>query len=239
MPTASLVIIGDEILSGKFPEENAPYLIGRLRALGCDLRRVTVIPDEIEAIAREVGGDAERFDWVFTSGGVGPTHDDVTLDGVAAAFGVGLEERPELLALIDRFGLPHNHGTHRMASAPIGAELVDDAAFSFPIVRMRNVYVLPGVPKLFRNKFEVLAPRFAGAEVRVARVYTDEQEWDLEARLSAVAARYPQLALGSYPRFGEGPFRVILTVEGRDLAAVDAAVAELRAAVREVRLPAP
>ena len=158
MSTAAVVIIGNEVLTGKFADENGPYLIGRLRTLGTDLVRLVTIPDDVAVIADEVRRCAAAADHVFTSGGVGPTHDDVTFEGVAGAFRVPLELRTELLDLIAQFGMPRNDGTERMARVPAGAELLFHEALSYPVVRVRNAYVLPGVPKLFRNKFEANTP---------------------------------------------------------------------------------
>lgn len=208
-----------------------------MRTLGCDLVRLVTIPDEVAVIADEVRRCAACADHVFTSGGVGPTHDDVTFEGVAAAFGVQLELRTELLDLVANFGMPRNSGTERMARVPTGAELLFHEALSYPVVRVRDVYVLPGVPKLFRNKFEAIASRFAGEAVGVARVYTDEDEWLIAERLTAIAGRWPSVAIGSYPRWGEGPFHVILTLESRDLPALASAEAEIRRTFRTITLP--
>lgn len=229
MPTAAAVIIGNEILTGKFADENGPYLIHRLRTLGCDLLRVAVIPDDVRVIADEVRACAAAYDHVVTSGGVGPTHDDVTLEGVAAAFSVPLEPRDELRAVLRRFGLAETEANLRMTQVPRGAELVDHAAINYPIVRMRNVWVLPGVPKLFKVKFEAIADRFAGDAVATARIYTDEWETDIADRLTAIAARFPTVAIGSYPRFGEVAYKVVVTLESRDRDALAAAHAACRA----------
>lgn len=234
MPTAAAIIIGNEILTGKFGDENGPYLISRLRTLGVDLRRIAIIADDVDGIAAEVRRCAAAYDHVFTSGGVGPTHDDVTIDGVARAFDVDLEVRDVLVAMMVRYGLPQNDATMRLATVPAGAELLTHPSLSYPVVRMRNVYVLPGVPRLFQNKFEALAERFVGDAVSTARVYTDEQEWDIAERLTAVAKRHPAVAIGSYPRFGEGNYRVILTLESRDADALANAEADVRAAIRTV-----
>ncbi len=199
--------------------------------------RLVTIPDEVAVIADEVRLCAARADHVFTSGGVGPTHDDVTFEGVARAFDVALELRAELIDLVAAFGLPRNDGTERMARVPVGAELLFHEALSYPVVRVRNAYVLPGVPKLFKNKFEAIASRFAGEAVGVARVYTDENEWDLAERLTAIANRWPSVAIGSYPRWGEGPFHVILTLESRDRAALASALAEIRRSFRTIARP--
>ena len=237
MPTAAVVVIGNEILTGKFRDENGPYLIDRLRALGCDLVRVATVRDEIDEIAVEVRRCSDTCDFVFTSGGVGPTHDDVTLEAIARAFDVELELRDELVAVLRRYSLPEDDATLRMARVPQGAELVDHAGLSYPIVVVRNVWIFPGIPKLLRDKFENVADRFAGEAVHVTRVYTDERETEIAVRLTALTKRHPQVAVGSYPRFGEGPYRVIVTLESRDRDALAAARHDLASVIRQVHLP--
>lgn len=239
MPTAAVVVIGDEILTGKFRDENGPYFIDRLRALGCDLVRVVTIRDVVEEIADEVRRCAEACDFVFTSGGVGPTHDDVSLQGIAAAFDVPLHVHPELVAILRRFDLPENPATLRMATVPEGAKLVAHAGLSYPVVVVRNVWIFPGIPKLLREKFEHVADHFAGDRMHVARVYTDERETAIAERLTALANRHPAVAFGSYPRFGEGPYRVIVTLESRDPDALEAAHTEARTILSLVEIAPP
>ena len=231
MPTAAVIVIGDEILSGKFRDENGPYLIDRLRTLGCDLKRLLMVPDVVEEIAAEVRRCADAYDFVFTSGGVGPTHDDVTTEAVALAFGVPVEVRPELVEILRRYKVPEDAATLRMANAPVGAVLVDHAGLRYPVLCMRNVWMFPGIPRLLREKFENIAQRFAGEAVRVARVYTTEHETSIAVRLGELAARHPAVAVGSYPRFGEGAYRVIITLESRDSDALQRAHLELSGAV--------
>lgn len=210
----ALIIIGDEILTGKYRDENGPWLIERLRARGVDLARLVTIPDLVAEIAEEVLRCSQRYDAVITSGGVGPTHDDLTMEGVAQAFGQPLEERQELLELIERYELP-SAGARRMSLAPVGAELIASDDVPFPVLKVHNVYVFPGVPKLFRAKFGVVAERFRGPAVHTARVLTLERETEMAERLAGVAQRHPQVSIGSYPRFGEGRRRVVLTLESR------------------------
>ena len=227
MTTAAVIIIGNEILSGKFADENGPYAIRRLRELGVDLERMVVIPDTPEVIAAEVSLASQRFDWVFTSGGVGPTHDDVTLESVAAGLGESLVLHPDLLALLDGFGIERTPSSLRMARVPESTRLIKGNERGFPVVLAQNVAVLPGVPRLFRSKFEQLAPMLEGTPRQTARLYTSERETDIAARLSGVVADYPAVVVGSYPRFGEGEYRVIVTVESRDLGQFEAALESL------------
>lgn len=223
MPTAGIVIIGDEILSGKFVEENAAFLIKELRSLGVDLRRVTVIPDDRDDIARTVTEASQRFDHVFTSGGVGPTHDDITIAAIAHGFGVGVSRHPELEAKVRAYWKDNLADANlRLADIPTGAELVYGKDRIWPVVCFKNVYILPGVPSLFKRKFNDIRDRFRATPVWAARIYVDADEGDLAPELDAVVAAHPRVKIGSYPRFSETDFRVLLTLEAaeqRELAA--------------------
>lgn len=232
--TAAIVIIGDEILSGKFAEENARYLIPALRELGVSLRRVEVIPDLLDDIVETVRRCSGRFDHVFTSGGVGPTHDDLTMEGIARAFGVPLLRHPDLEAAMRAYwGERLEERNLRMADLPEGAELIGGDHPSWPVMRMRNVYILPGIPALFRRKFDSIRERFRAQPFHVRRAYLLGDEGALAAHLDAVVAAHPQVGVGSYPRVGESEYRVIITLESKDAAAADRALEDLVA-----RLPA-
>jgi len=230
-PSAAIVIIGDEILSGKFADENAAHLIGELRGLGVALRRIEVIPDAIDDIAATVRAAAERHDHVFTSGGVGPTHDDVTMDGVARAFGVGVVRHPELEGMLRAYwGERLEPRNLRMADVPDGSVLIaGDDLPSWPVIACRNVYILPGVPVIFRRKFASIRERFRSPPFHVRRLYCLGDEGQLAASLDAVVAGHPGVAVGSYPRIDATDYRVIVTLEGTDAAAVDAATDDLAA----------
>ena len=216
MATASIVIIGDEILSGKFVEENAAFLIGELRALGVELRRITVIPDELDDIAATDVDASARFDHVFTSGGVGPTHDDLTMAGISCGFGTTVVREPELEKRVRAYyGDRLVEANLRLADVPGGAELVWGRDQLWPVVAYRNVYILPGEPTLFRRKFVDIRDRFRTEPVTVTRVYVDADEGAIANDLDAVVAAYPAVRIGSYPRFAEQDFRVMITLEGR------------------------
>jgi len=162
--TAGILLIGNEILSGKITDANAAYLCRELRALGVEVRRITVIPDEVELIATEVRAQSREYDVVFTSGGVGPTHDDVTIEGVARALGVPVVREPRLVQLLERYYKGRlNEARLKMAEVPEGAELTADGELVFPAVVVRNIYILPGVPEIFRQKFDALKERFRDA----------------------------------------------------------------------------
>jgi len=224
VPTAGVVIIGDEILSGKFVEENAAFLIRAFQDLGVDLRRIMVIPDVLDDIAETVPDVARRYDHVFTSGGVGPTHDDLTMAGIARGFGTDVVREPDLEAKVRGYwGDKLAEANLRLADVPRGAVLVYGRDAAWPVVSYRNVYILPGVPALFRRKFLDISDRFRSAPASLARVYIMADEGELAPHLDAVVAAHPTVKLGSYPRFGEQDFRVLVTLEGKDHAAVAAA----------------
>lgn len=228
--TAGIVLIGNEILSGKIADANAHYLCRELRALGVDVRRIVVIPDEVDEIAAHVGAFSRAFDAVFTSGGVGPTHDDVTIEGVARARGVPVVRHPALVRLLEGYyGAAINEAHLKMADVPEGADLLADEHVRFPTIVAGNVYVLPGVPEIFRRKFESLRHRFQGAPIHLRQVFTRAGESDLARHLNGLLRDFPQLMLGSYPEFSNPEYRVKLTLESRDLGYVERALAELLA----------
>jgi molybdenum cofactor synthesis domain-containing protein len=240
--TAGIIIIGDEILTGKFVEENGAFLIKELRSLGVELRRIIVIPDELEDIAATVTDFAARFDHVFTSGGVGPTHDDVTMAGIAKGFGVRVVRQVELEAKIRVYwGAKLDAPNLRLADVPEGSRLVYGKDEVWPVVAYQNVYILPGVPTLFRRKFVDIRDQFRAEPVTVARVYIDADEGAFAADLDAVVAAYPSVKIGSYPRFSETEFRVLVTFEGRAPADVARAQSMLieRLGAHVVRSEAP
>lgn len=243
MATAGIVIIGDEILTGKFADENAAFLIHELRALGVELRRVVMIPDELDDIATTVVDTAGRFDHVFTSGGVGPTHDDLTMAGIARGFGTHVVREPDLERRVRaHYGDKLVEANLRLADVPAGCTLVGWGRDSvWPVVSYRNVYILPGVPALFRRKFVDIRDTFRSEPMTVARVYIDADEGQIAGDLDAVVAAFPNVRIGSYPRFAEQEFRVMVTLEGRiteDVAGAQAMLAD-RLGARVVKRDEP
>lgn len=228
VPTAAVIVIGEEILSGKFADENGPWLIGRLRSLGCDLRRLVVVGDEPDAIAEEVRRCAGAHDHVLTTGGVGPTHDDRTFEGIGLGFGAPLVEHPELAALLDAYDLPRTETNLRMVRVPSGAVL-ERGRGGFPTVRVRNVWIFPGVPVLMRARFEELAHAFAGEPVRTERIEVERREVEVAAAVQDVAAAFPTVSIGSYPRYDDAgrEHRLVITLEARDPSALAQAAARL------------
>lgn len=243
-PTAAVVLIGNELLSGKIRDENAAWLAGRLRALGVDLRRVVTIPDIESEIATEVRGCSERFTWVFTSGGVGPTHDDITLESVARAFDVELVLDAGLEAILRGHFRERLNGDHlRMAHVPRGATLVGGGPIAWPVISYRNVFVLPGVPEIFRAKFDTISERFQSVRFHLRNLYLNSDEGAIAQLLRIVEAAHG-VQIGSYPRLDRAHHHVRVTVEARRPEpvnrAVEALVAGLPAAeVVEVDPPLP
>jgi molybdenum cofactor synthesis domain-containing protein len=228
VPTAAILVIGDEILSGKTEDQNARLLIGELRELGVALRRIVAIPDDVEEVAASVRELSSRFDHVFTSGGVGPTHDDVTLAGIARAFDVNLVRHPNLEARLKTyFGADADESRLRMADVPEGAELLVTEETRWPMLRVKNVFILPGVPELFRKKFMAIRERFRVAPFFARTFYTLQEEFDIAGGLRAVADAHPQVAIGSYPSFSSPDYRVKVTLESKDGAALESAAREL------------
>ena len=217
MSTASLLVIGNEILSGKVRDTNSAFLAVELRKLGVDLERILTIPDEVDLIARETRAMSEAFDFVFTSGGIGPTHDDMTMDGIAQAFGRSLETNQSMIDRMARSSeKPLNEAMKKMAVIPSGAEVLDVGGLWFPVVVVENVHIFPGIPELFEKKFHSIAERFSGVPFVLRKLYVRENESDIADVLNALLREFPDLMLGSYPRINEEHYRVMLTLESRD-----------------------
>ncbi len=226
--SAGLVVIGNEILSGKVADANTPFLARELRVLGVALERVIVVPDEVDTVAGVVADFARRFEVVFTSGGVGPTHDDVTMDAVAQAFGRPMVENAGLRRAIEGFvGSAVNEAHLKMAMVPEGCELVIDGHPAFPTVVVENVYVLPGIPEIFQAKLVALRDRFRSQPYHLRQVLVREHETDIAEFLNATLAAFPELLLGSYPKLSNPEYRVRLTLESKDESYVEAALADL------------
>jgi molybdenum cofactor synthesis domain-containing protein len=235
LKTAAIIVIGNEILSGKSVDQNASFLIGEMYELGVALRRIAVIPDDVEEIATAVGECSRRFDFVFTSGGVGPTHDDVTIQGVARAFERSVVRNPELEAMLrGYFGDGADETRLRMADVPEGSGLIRDEGLRWPVLEIENVIVLPGVPELFRSKFAAIRDRFRAEPFFASAVYTREDEFDIAARLDRVASTHPKVEIGSYPTFTRDDYRVKITIESKE----ESAVRDAKAALLELLDPA-
>ena len=231
--TAAALIVGDEILSGKIQEANLSYLGQELFSLGVLLKRAVICGDDIDVIASDLNALRTAHDIVFTSGGVGPTHDDVTLVAVAKAFDVPLESAPEIEALIRGYHKERVTDEHlRMALVPRGARLLRSDAVPWPTVVVGNVFVFPGVPQIFRMKFPVLREELRGERSFHSRaVFTHCDEGSIARLLAELAEKYAQVRIGSYPRFRDPDYKVKVTFDGTDKRALQAVVDEFVAAI--------
>lgn len=228
MATVAAIIIGDEILTGKVADANAPHLVELCRDSGASLGRMVYIGDEVATIADEVARCAAAFDVVITSGGVGPTHDDCTVDGVARAFGLEVVREPEIERLIRSFWADRiTEAALRMADVPAGSRLVHGGDGLLPLVACRNVYLLPGIPELFASKLRTLRRELVGERLAAAHLYLRSDESGIAADLRRVDGEFPDVKIGSYPRLAEPEYRLWIVLEGRDPARVDAAVDRL------------
>jgi molybdenum cofactor synthesis domain-containing protein len=213
------------VLSGKTQDTNSYFLCQELRGLGVNVCRISVIPDDIELIGAEVASFARQFDFVFTTGGVGPTHDDVTITGIAHGFGVKVVRHPELeRRLRARHGDNLNEARLRMAEVPAGAELLAGGSIYAPIVKLRNVYIFPGIPKVMRDNFFAIKESFREAPFFLKLVYVKEGEGLIAALLNDLLKQFPELLLGSYPVLDNPEYKVKVTLESKDPAYVSAAL---------------
>ncbi len=243
-PTACLLVIGNEVLSGRTQDANIRFLAVGLGTIGIPLREVRVIPDVAETIISTVNEVRAKFDHVFTTGGIGPTHDDITSECVAAAFGVPWEPHPEAWARMERSYKPgeFNAARQRMATMPRGATLIDNGLSVAPGFQIGNVYVMAGVPRVMQSMFEWLAPRLKGGPKIVSRAVHSIglPEGVIAEGLAAIQARYPQIDLGSYPFYRPSGNGVALVAKGADEAATKAAIAEVTALISQLgRVPIP
>lgn len=233
-PTAAVLVIGDEVLSGRTQDTNTNTIARFLSALGIDLIEARVIGDDVDRIVAVLNELRAAYDYVFTTGGIGPTHDDMTADAVARAFGVALPEHPDALAILQkRYGDDFNAARRRMARIPQGGSLIANPVTDAPGFQIGNVFVMAGVPKIMTAMLEDVAPRLrTGAVVhsRTLRV-TGVGEGSVADILAAAAKANRELSFGSYP-FGHGSVGEIgtnLVVRGRDESAVQAALDRLAA----------
>ncbi len=229
-PTAAILVIGNEVLSAKVRDENGPFLARRLRELGVQLVAIHTLLDRSEAIVEAVDRERRRVTWLFTSGGVGPTHDDVTLPAVARALGRRIARSPELAASIRAMHRRHTgeeapDAALRMADVPEGTRLVGDP--SYPLLIVENVVMLPGVPQFFRMQFERFAPVLVAAPFQLACVYVSLGEDRIAPALDRVALAHSDVDIGSYPRFDDADHRVKITLESKDGVRVRTALAAL------------
>ncbi|WP_309644468.1 molybdopterin-binding protein [Phenylobacterium sp.] len=234
--TAAVLIIGDEILSGRTQDTNLRDIAKYLGVHGVDLAEARTVPDVHEEIIAALDALRTRYDYVITTGGIGPTHDDITADAVAAAFGVELYEHPDIIAMMAaRWGGEVNVARRRMARVPVGGDLVKNPVQGPPGFTIGNVFVLAGVPVIMRGMLEDVGHRLRGGAVVLSRTVRVEGSGEgvIAAPLEAVAKGHPDMSLGSYPFFDQGLYGSNLVLRGRDPEELARTVAELIAALTE------
>jgi molybdenum cofactor synthesis domain-containing protein len=240
-PTAAVLVIGNEILSGRTQDSNIAHIAKKLGGIGVRLAEVRVVPDIEADIVDAVNALRGRYSYVFTTGGIGPTHDDITTDSIAKAFGVEVIEHPEARArLVSHYTkTPVTPARLRMARIPVGAALIDNAVSAAPGFRLENVYVMAGVPTIMQAMLEAVLPGLSHGSAYCSKSVSGfVAESVIAAGLAAIAARYPQLDIGSYPWQREGRWGTALVARGTDVPMIDAASDEIMTLVRQ-HDPAP
>ena len=234
-PTAAMLVIGDEILSGRTRDANMHYLAGQLTEAGIALTEVRVVSDDAPAIVAAVQALSAAYDTVFTSGGIGPTHDDITADCIAAAFDDHIDVREDARALLqahyDRDGKDFNEARQRMARIPDSATLIDNPVSVAPGFTVQNVHVMAGVPSVFKAMVASVLPKLTGGTPLLSKSTRIERgEGDIAGPLGILAKAFPDLSIGSYPYQEQGVYGANIVIRGHDEAQIDAAVTDLKAA---------
>ena len=237
--TAAVLVIGDEILSGRTKDKNIGHIAEALTGVGIDLREVRVVPDIEDEIVAALNALRARYTHVFTTGGIGPTHDDITADAVAKAFGVSIDiDKHAVAMLLERIPKADlNEARLRMARIPAGATLIPNAVSKAPGFSIGNVHVMAGVPTIMHAMLDALVPTLVtGAKVHSVSISAGMKEGDLAGPFGAVQARFPDVSMGSYPSFTEGVgFSTNLVLRSRDEARLATADAEVRAMLAAVK----
>jgi molybdenum cofactor synthesis domain-containing protein len=229
--TAGILVIGDEILSGRTKDKNIGFIAEYLTNIGIDLKEVRVVSDDEPEIIAALDALRKRYDYVFTTGGIGPTHDDITADAVAKAFGVKIDHHPEVVARFkERFGDDLNEARLRMARIPDGADLIQSATILAPGFKIENVIVMAGVPSIMQAMMDIVSPKLkSGVRMLSDTVRADAREGDIGGPLGAIAKAHPDAIIGSYPFIDDaGKPNVNLVVRSRDQAKLDAAMAAVK-----------
>ena len=241
--TAGLLVIGDEILSGRTKDVNIGATAEFCTDLGIELREVRVVADETDDIVAAVNALRERYTYVFTTGGIGPTHDDITADAIAQAFGVALPINPQARAMLEerwaQTGTEVNEARLRMARIPDGASLIVNTVSAAPGFRIGNVHVMAGVPVIMRAMLEALVPTLRGGKKMLSvAVQALVGEGSVGEQLGALQAQYPDVKMGSYPQMGQGRPTTELVLRSADAVRLDEAAGKVRAMVNAAHLAA-
>ncbi len=225
--TAGIIIIGDEILSGKVHDDNSFFMAKELWSHGIRVCRISIISDRTDEIAEEVRSFAQRYDYVFTSGGIGPTHDDITIGGISGAFGVKTVIHDTLKELLENRLGTLSPEQLKMAEVPEGAELVSDETLSFPLIKIRNVFVFPGIPQLLRKKFLAVEKLFNEPAIYLKKIYLNGAESCIAPILNEIVDLYKDVKIGSYPELDNSDYSVMVTLESSDDAVLGLAFRDL------------
>ena len=238
VPTAGLLLIGDEILSGRTKDKNLGYIADYLTALGIDLKEARVVADDENDIIAAVNALRSRYTYVFTTGGIGPTHDDITADAIAKAFGVKIDYDPRAVAILEAHYQPGqlNEARMRMARIPEGAELIENPVSRAPGFRLGGVFVMAGVPKIMQAMMDQLASQLSrGAAIITATVTAYIAEGDLAKPLKEIQDRYPEVTIGSYPFEESGKFGANLVLRSRNDGKIAAAERDVQNMVAKLK----
>jgi molybdenum cofactor synthesis domain-containing protein len=227
--TAAIVIIGDEILSGQIDDCNSFYFTKELRELGVTVKYMAIIPDDIDEIAETVRHVANKYDYVFTSGGIGPTHDDVTIEGIAKAFDVPVTRDRELENLIhEKFDDKSVDAALKMSEIPEGAVLIRENGLKFPLIEFRNTFIFPGIPEYLKTKFEAIKERFREEPFYLREIHVRMFESDIAPLLEETLKKYSDVKIGSYPKIEKDGHKIKITIESKDAGEVDKALEHIR-----------
>ena len=237
--TAAMLVIGDEILSGRTKDKNIGHLADIMTVIGIDLREVRIVPDDEAEIVAAVNAVRARYSYVFTTGGIGPTHDDITADSIAKAFGVPCEYDAKAYAMLEesyvRRGIEFTEARKRMARMPRGAVHIDNPVSMAPGFRIGNVHVMAGVPSIFQAMLDNVVPTLrTGAKMLSATVECPLGEGTIGGPLAEIQTRHPDTIIGSYPKYGDGKFWTELVVRARTREALEAARVEVQAMVESL-----
>ena len=234
---AAMIVIGNEILSGRTQDKNIQYVAQKLNDKGIRLSEVRVVPDIDDELVHAVQALSEKYDYVFTSGGIGPTHDDITADNVARAFNVGISQNEEAYKiLLDYYGEGElTDARLRMARIPVGASLIPNPVSAAPGFNIENVYVMAGVPKIMQSMVDYIVPSLvAGAPLLTRTVETSLYESELAEGLGAIQDQYPDLDIGSYPGYGPTKSSVSVVLRGIDQSQLDRAAQDVEAFIASI-----
>jgi molybdenum cofactor synthesis domain-containing protein len=238
-PTAAVLLIGDEVLSGRTKDKNLGFIADYLTVLGIDLREARCVADVEDDIVAAVNALRGRYTYLFTTGGIGPTHDDITTDAVGKAFGVEVIHHPKavetLVAYFKEIGRDANEARMRMARVPKGATLIENALSKAPGFRMDNVFVMAGVPKVMNAMMDSIAPTLEkGVPMQSRTIALQGGEGDVAKPLGEIQSRYTDVFIGSYPFEGVGGFATNLVVRSRNIASLEKAEAEVKALAEDM-----